>query len=127
MSREAALMPSGSCASERSLRAIGHQKPAQAERMSCGICVDLEVVGSCWRPFLCRLEQLGAERHDLLVSGLEVINPQINVDLLRRSVWPLGRHMVRCELHSYSWLTVHRDQVPMIIRTDGAAKNSSPE
>jgi hypothetical protein len=63
--------------------------------MSCGICVDLEVVGSCWRSFSCGLEYRGAEQHGLFMSGLEVIDAQINVDLLRRSVWPLWRDMVR--------------------------------
>jgi hypothetical protein len=61
------------------------------------------------------------------MSGLEVIDPLINADLLRRSVWPLWRDMVRCKLNSYSWLTVHHDQMPVIVRTDSAAKNSSPE
>jgi hypothetical protein len=112
---------------DRLLRVIGPQEPAEAERMPCGVYVDLGVVGGRGRPIFCSLEQFGAERHDLLMSGLEVINPQINVDLLRRSVWPLWRNMVRCELHSYSWLTVHDDKVPVIICTDSAAKNSSPE
>lgn len=95
--------------------------------MSCGICIHLEVVGSCWRSFSCGLEHRGAERHDLFMSGLEVIDPQINVDLLRRSIRPLWRHMVRRELNPYSWLTVHHDHMPVIICTDSAAKNSSPE
>ena len=95
--------------------------------MSCGICIDLEVAGSCRRAFFCRLKHPGAERHNLLMSGLEVINPQINVDLLRRSIRPPRRHMVRCKLHSYPWLTVHDDEMPVITSTDSAAKNSSPE
>ena len=65
--------------------------------MARGIRVDLE-------PFdrvevVRRLEHPGPERHRLVMGGADVVDVQIEVDLLRRSVRPLGLHVVRCQLH----------------------------
>src|SRR5437870_9849388 len=67
--------------------------PAQAERMPGGICVDLKVVEGV--NLLGRLQHPRTERHDPLVSSLELLDPEVEVDLLRRRpIRPVGRDMV---------------------------------
>src|SRR4029450_12275807 len=53
--------------------------PTQAEGVPRWICVDLEVVGVHVR---CRLEHFGTQRHDTIVCGRCVIDPQLGTDLL---------------------------------------------
>ena len=65
--------------------------------MTSRICVDLKIVGRL-RTYG-RLEQLRACGHDFGVSFLEVVDPQIEVDLLRSSLRPLGRYVVGRELN----------------------------
>ena len=87
--------------------------PAETERMTSRICVDLEIVGrlrTC-----CRLEQLRACGHDFGVSFLEVVDPQIEVDLLRSSLRPLGRYVVGRELDPHFRLAVHKHHVPVVL------------
>jgi hypothetical protein len=57
--------------------------------MSGWIGVDLEVVDGV--DVLCRLQHLRTQRHDAIVGGPELLDPQVEVDLLRRCpVGPVG-------------------------------------
>jgi hypothetical protein len=61
--------------------------PAQTERMPGRIGIDLEVVDRV--DVLRRLEQLRTQRHDTIVGGHEVLDPQVEVDLfgVRQTFW----------------------------------------
>jgi hypothetical protein len=43
-------------------------------------------------------EQAGTKSHRLFVSLPGVLDVQVDVYLLRRAVWPVGRDVVRCQL-----------------------------
>jgi hypothetical protein len=72
--------------------------PAQAERVACGVGVDLkalrriDVVG--------RPKEPGAESHDLGMSADEVLDVHVEVQLLGRAVGPLWRDVVGSELYA---------------------------
>ena len=62
------------------------------------------------------------------MGGREVLDPQIEVDLLRRCpVGPVGRHVVGRQLHPDPWHTVHEHHVPVILGVDGAVEHPGPE
>jgi hypothetical protein len=61
------------------------------------------------------------------VGGSHVVDVQVDVDLLRRTVGPLRRDVVRRELHGDSRLPVDDDAVPVVVGDDGAAEESCPE
>ena len=63
------------------------QLPAEAERVPGRVGVHLE--GVVARQVLHRLEEPGAQGHDVLVSRVDVVDPQVEVDLLLRAVRPL--------------------------------------
>src|SRR5690242_20818123 len=64
----------------------------------------------------------------MLVGGREVLDPQIDMDLLRRcAVGPVGRDVVWLELDPDPRLTVDHYHVPVILGIDGAAEHSGPE
>src|ERR1700722_3923834 len=99
--------------------------PAKAERMASGVGVDrepgrrLDVVGL--------LEQPGPQGHSLLMGGLNVIDVQVKVDLLRRPLRPGRRDMVWGKLESHSRLTVDVDGVPVVVGLGRTAQQSGPE
>jgi hypothetical protein len=97
--------------------------PADAERVPGRVCVDLKVVGGVF----CRLEQSCAQCHDFVVSRLGVIYSQVEVNLLGRSMRPLGPDVVWCELDAHPWLTVDQHHVPVVLSVDRAAEHPSPE
>jgi hypothetical protein len=66
--------------------------------MPGGIRVDLETLGRVG--VIRRFQQPGAQRQGLLMGDLHVIDEEVEVDLLRRSIGPLGRDMSRRELES---------------------------
>jgi hypothetical protein len=108
------------------LRALGSLNPAQAERMAGRIRVDLKVVE---RLDVCRLLQdLRAKRHDTLMCSLEVIDPEVEVDLLRwSSSRPVRWNMIGCELYPDPRFTVDDDHVPVLLGVDDAAEHPGPE
>ena len=61
------------------------------------------------------------------MSRVEVIDPQVDVDLLRRSIRPLGRYVVRCELNSHTWRTVDEHRVPVVLGVDRPAEHLGPK
>jgi len=58
--------------------------------------MDLKVVR--FLGFGCRLGQLCAPRHRFFVSCADVVDPKVEVDLLRVPMRPLGRTVIRREL-----------------------------
>ena len=88
--------------------------PTDAEGMAGGVGVDLvafgggEIVGG--------LQQASAERDDLVVGARRVVDVEIEMDLLRRTVRPVGRHVVGCKLHTDPPLAVGVDDaVPVVV------------
>src|SRR5262245_13328316 len=79
----------------------------------------VEVVG--------RLEQPGAEGHGFVMGGPDVVDVQIEVDLLRRAVRPVGLDVVRRELDTEPPLAVDQDAVPVVVGDDPAPQQSGPE
>ena len=64
--------------------------------MTRGIGVHLETLFGV--QVLRRLQQPGTQRDRLLMRFVEVIDPQVEVDLLRGAVRPFGRDMIRRQL-----------------------------
>ena len=94
--------------------------------MAGRIGVDLEVIalggatGGCKHP--------GTQSHHPLVGGGKVVDPQVEVHLLRwGTVGPVGGHVIGCVLDTNSWLAVDHDHVPVIVPIDVAAEYSRPE
>ncbi len=64
--------------------------------MAGGVGIHLEGVGRvCVR---CLLQHRRSEGHGEVMRRRWVVNPQVEMDLLRRAVGLVGRHMVRCPL-----------------------------
>ena len=102
--------------------------PTDAEGVTGGVGVDLvalgggEIVGS--------LQQTSAERDDLIVGARRVVDVEIEMDLLRCAVGPVGRGVVGCELHADPPLTVGVDDaVPALVGVgdDAPAEHSGPK
>jgi len=74
------------------------------------------------------LSTLGTKQHDSIVSGREVLDPQVEVDLLRRCpVRPVGRDVIGRQLNPDPRFTVDDHHVPVILGIDGAVEHPSPE
>jgi hypothetical protein len=76
------------CPAVQALSPLASLNPAQAERVPGRIRVDLEVVDGV--DLLHGLQHLRTQRHDTLVGGHEVLDPQVEVDLLRRCLGSVG-------------------------------------
>lgn len=62
------------------------------------------------------------------MSRLKVVDPQVKVDLLRRTaVRPVGRDVFGGQLDSYPRLTVDDHHVPVSLGVDRATEHSSPK
>ena len=71
------------------------------------------------------LKYPGAQSHDPLVGGGKVVNPQIEVHLLRwGTVGPVGGHVVGCMLDANSWFAVDHDHVPALVPIDVTTEDS---
>ena len=78
-------------------------------------------VGGC-------LQQPGPERNGFGVRALRVVDVQIDVDLLRVPVRPIGRDMVGCELHADHPLVVGiEDAVKRVVGEHLAVEHARPE
>ena len=74
------------------------------------------------------LQQASAERDDLVVGARRIVDVEIEMDLLLRTVRPVGRRVVGCELHTDPPLAVGVDDaVPVVVRDDTAAEHTGPE
>ena len=66
--------------------------------MAGRVGVHLEALGG--RRVGGRLQQTSTESEDLIVGCREILDEEVEVDLLRRTVRPVGLHVVRRELHA---------------------------
>jgi hypothetical protein len=114
----------------RSLGGIGVANVAnqetQAERVTGRIGVHLEVVSlgrtSSW------LEDSGTEVRHVCVGDLEVLDPQVEVDLLMWcAVRLLRRDVVWCVLHPDAWFAIDDHHVPAVVTVDLTAEHPSPK
>src|SRR5690606_952631 len=99
--------------------------PAQAEGMAGRIGVHLEVVVVVGLGSL--LEETRPQRHHLLVRRVDVLHPEIEMDLLRVTVGPFRRHMIGSQLDSYPRLSVDVDHAESVVDVQGPVEYSSPE
>lgn len=111
---------------ERRERLLGGVSPADAERMPGWVCVHLVALGGIeirsW------LEQPGAEGDCLFVGGSRVVDVEVEVHLLGGAMRPVGRNVVRRELHAEPPLSSGVDDaVPLVVLEDVAAENAGPE
>ena len=74
------------------------------------------------------LEQPGTEGHCLFVRGSWVIDVQVEMHLLGSPIRPVGRNMVRRQLHTDPPLSGGVDDaVPIVVLDDTSAENACPE
>src|SRR5579883_1830744 len=100
--------------------------PTQAERVAGGIRVDLEAFGR--REVVGRFQESRAQRECFVMRGLDVIDPQVEMDLLlRRPIGPIGGNVVRRELNAEPPLAVDQHAVPIAVRFYRAAQQAGPE
>ena len=93
--------------------------------MAGGICVDLESLVS--GEILGRLQELGTQGDGFAVSLFEIIYPQIEMDLLGRSMRPVRLDVFRRELKAHSPVAIDHQAVPVIVGLDGSVKQTGPE
>jgi hypothetical protein len=97
--------------------------PAQAERMPGRIRVHLEVVR-----LFGRLQHVRTEPNDPIVSRWEVLDPKVEVDLLRRCpVGPVRLDVIGRELNAGPRFAVDDDHVPVIFGIHFTVEYASPE
>ncbi len=99
--------------------------PTKAERVTGGIRVDLEALGRL--EVVGRFQEPRAQRDCFLVRGPQVVDPQVEMYLLRRPVRPIGGNMVRRELNAEPPLAVDQHAVPIVVRVDRASHQTCPE
>jgi len=93
--------------------------------MPGGIRVDLVALG---RPDVIRwLQEFGTQRDGFVMGGLDVIDIQVEVHLLRRAIGPLRRNMVGRELNAQPPFAIDEDTVPIVVRFDRSTQQSGPE
>jgi hypothetical protein len=74
------------------------------------------------------LEQPGTEGDCLFVRGSRVVDVEVQMRLLRGSVWPVGRDMLRRQLRADPPLSGSVDDaVPIVVLEDLPAENACPE
>lgn len=78
------------------------------------------------RQIVGRLQQPGPQAHGLLVSGRDIVDVKVEVDLLRRALGPIRWDVVRGELDGHPWLAVNVDGVPVVIRLHRPAHQARP-
>jgi hypothetical protein len=61
------------------------------------------------------------------VSGLDVVDVEVEVNLLWRPIGPLGRDMVGRKLDAQPPFAINKDAVPVTVWVDRAAEQRSPE
>jgi len=100
--------------------------PPDTERMPGRVCVGLVSlvrieIGS-------RSEKSGSQSHRFLVCGSGILDVEIEMDLLRGSVGPIRRNVVRCELHADPPLARGvNDGMPVVVLEHSPAENHGPE
>jgi hypothetical protein len=75
-----------------------------------------------------RLELPGTEGDGLLVRGSWVIDVEVEMHLLGSPMWPIGRNVIRHQLHADPPLSSGVDDaVPIVVLENVPAENASPE
>jgi len=139
-------MPSAACASDRSgclpgctvagssevvgnevgERLPGGETPADAERVPSRVGVHLVTLIAV--QILSWLEQSGAKGRRLFVGSAWVIDVKVEMHLLRTSVRPVRRDVVRRQLHADPPLARGVDDaMPRLVHKDLAPQHPSPE
>ena len=93
--------------------------------MSGGIRVDLEAL--CCSDVICRFQQRGPKRHDLLEGCLRIVDVQIDMDLLRRPVGPLRCNVVGSELNTDAPFAIDDNAVPIVLGHHSPIEQTGPE
>jgi hypothetical protein len=111
---------------ERRERLSGRVSPADAKRMPGRVCVHLVALGGIeirsW------LEQSGTEGDCLFVCGSRIVHVEVEMYLLGGPMRPVGRNMVRRQLHADPpFSSGVDDAVPIIVLEDVHAENACPE
>lgn len=74
------------------------------------------------------LKHTSTKLRHALVRGVEVLDPQIEMDLLRGCpVRPVRRDVVRCVLHPNAWFAIDDHHMPAIVTVDLTAEYSTPK
>jgi hypothetical protein len=90
------------------------------------VCVHLVALGG--GEIGSRLEQSGTKGYCLFMCGSRVIDVKVEMHLLRRSMRPVGRNMVGCQLNADPPLSsTIDDAVPIVFFEDMAAKDTRPK
>lgn len=93
--------------------------------MAGGIRIHLEALGRFG--VVGRLQQPRAQRHRFRMRRREVVDPEVEMYLLRRSVGPIGGNVVRRELDTEPPLAIDHHAVPVVLGFDCAAQQTCPE
>jgi hypothetical protein len=73
-------------------------------------------------------EHAGTQAHHVVVRGLEVLHPQVEMDLLRWcAVRPVRRDVVWHVLHPDARFSIDHHHVPVIVTVDLTAEHPGPE
>jgi hypothetical protein len=107
-------------------RLSGRVPPTDAKRMPGRVRVDLVALGGIeirsWP------EQPGAEGDCLFVRGSRIVGVEVEMHLLGSPIRPVGRNMIRRQLHTDPPLSSGVDDaVPIVVLEDVPAENASPE
>jgi hypothetical protein len=107
-------------------RLSGRVPPTDAKRVPGRVRVDLVTFGSI--EIRSRSEQPGAEGDCLFVRGSRIVGVEVEMHLLGSPIRPVGRNMVRRQLHTDPPLSSGvADAVPIVVPEDVPAENASPE
>jgi hypothetical protein len=107
-------------------RLSGRVPPADAEWMPGRVRVHLVALGGI--EIRSRSEQSGAEGDCLFVRGSRIVGVEVEMHLLGSPIRPVGRNMVRRQLHTDPPLSsAVDDAVPIVVLEDVPAENASPE
>jgi hypothetical protein len=100
--------------------------PSDAERMSGRVGVGL--VSLVRFEIGRRLEKTSSQSHRFFVRGSGIVDVEVEMDLLRGSIGPIRRNVVRRELHADPPLTGGvDDRVPTVVLEHSPAENPGPE
>src|SRR5580692_6638458 len=111
---------------ERRERLSGRVPPTDAKRMPGGVRVHLVAFGGI--EIRSRSEQSGTECDCLFVRSSRVVDVEVEMHLLGSPIGPVGRKMVRRQLHTDPPLSRGVDDaVPVVVLEDVPAENACPE
>ena len=99
--------------------------PADAERVARRVCVDLMAFR---RVEVARLEQAGTKFDCLLMGGSRILDVEVEMDLLRGPIGPVGRNVFRRELDAdRPFARGGDDAVKTVVPNHDSTEHPSPE